>query len=108
MSLSPVKPIVIKGIKLAYLNTKTDSYKNDITYFKISSKDIDGKLSKLNVDGYKLPWFKTEDGKYTIKTKSKHVNIKDLERMKVYFVNISFMYYSISGNEGYYIKAIDL
>ena len=34
MSLSPVKPITIKGIKLAYLNTKTDNYKNDISYFK--------------------------------------------------------------------------
>ena len=84
MSLSPVKPIIIKGIKLAYLNTKTDNYKNDISYFKISSKDIDGKLSKLCVDGYKLPWFKTEDGKYTLKVKSKNASIPELTKMKVY------------------------
>ena len=75
---------------------------------KFSSKDIDGKLSKLNVDGYKLPWFKTEDGKYTLKVKSKSVNIKDLAKMKVNIANLSFMYYSINGNEGYYIKAVDV
>ena len=108
MNLSPVKPITIKGIELAYLNTKTDNYKNDISYFKISSTDIDGKLSKLYVDGYKLPWFKTEDGKYTLKVKSKNVNIPELTKMKVYFTNLSFLFYSINDNEGYFVKAVDI
>ena len=107
MSLSPIKPMVFYKIKVAYLSTKTDNYDNDITYFKISTKDIEGKLSKLKMDGYKLPWFKTADGKYTLKVKTKYVNVPDLEKMKVYSLNISFMYYSIDGKDGYYVKSID-
>ena len=108
MSLSPVKPTLIKGIRVSYLSTKSDNYKNDIIYFKISSKDIDGKLGKFNVDGYKLPWFKTEEGKYILKVKSKSVRIPELEKMKIYFVNIGLMYYSIAGNEGYYVKMLEV
>lgn len=107
MSLSPVnKPIIIKGIKLAYLNTKVDNYKNELSYFKISSKDIDGKLSKLNIEGYKLPWFTSEEGKYILKVKHKYVSIPDLEKMKKYVTDISFKYYKMDNNEGYYIVLI--
>ena len=106
MSLSPIKPITIKSIKVAYLTTKVDNYKNETSYFKLSSKDIDGKLGKLKIDGYKLPWFTTEEGKYLLKVKSKNVNISDLEKMKTYIVDISFKYYKIDNTEGYYISLI--
>ena len=56
MSVSPNnRPIVIKGVKLTYLTTKTDAYKNENVYFKLSKKDIETKFSKLNIEGYKLP-----------------------------------------------------
>ena len=71
MSLSPTKPIVIKGVKLTYLTTKPDFYKNDNCYFTFRSKDLENKFSKLLVEGYKLPWFQGSDGKYLLKAKRK-------------------------------------
>ena len=71
MSHSPVKPIAIKGVKVAYVTTKTDLYKNENSYFEISKKDIDIKFNKVSVDGYKLPWFAGDNGKYILKVKFK-------------------------------------
>ena len=51
MSQSPVKPITMKSVKLTYMATKTDIYKNENSYFKFSKKDID-KFNKIVVDGY--------------------------------------------------------
>ena len=64
-------PIVIKGVKVTYMTTKTDLYKNEYSYCKISEKDIDTKFNKVSVDGYKLPWFAGDNGKYILKVKFK-------------------------------------
>ena len=106
MSISPDRPILIKGVKAQYMNTKTDIYKSEISYFKINGKDIEGKLSKLNLEGFKLPWFKTDDGKYIIKVKSKNVKVTSLEKLDMYVVNISLKYYEMDDKEGYYINSL--
>jgi len=108
MSLSPSKPIVIKGVKLTYLSTKADIYKNDNCYFKIRSKDIESKFAKLNVEGYKMPWFEGKDGKFLLKAKLKNVNLPDFIPQNIYVTNISFKYYKMDDNEGYYIDHINL
>ena len=53
MTLSPVKPVVIKGVKVEYITTNTDIYKNENNYFLVGRKDVEGKLNKLVVEGYK-------------------------------------------------------
>ena len=108
MSVSPNnRPILIKGVKLTYLTTKTDSYNNENVYFKVSKKDIETKLNKLNVEGYKLPWFEGNDGKFLMKAKYKNVKLPDFIKQNIYITNISFKYYNIDGNEGYYISSIN-
>ena len=106
MSPSPVKPIVIKNVKVTYITTKTDLYKNENSYFKISKKDIDAKFNKVSVDGFKLPWFAGDDGKYILKVKFKNVKLPDMIKENMYVTNISFKYYNIDNNEGYYVNTI--
>ena len=60
------------------MTTKTDIYKNENSYFLIGRKDVEGKLNKLVVEGYKLPWFESGDGKYILKVKFKNVKITDM------------------------------
>ena len=106
MSHSPVKPIVIKNVKVTYITTKTDLYKNENSYFKISKKDIDAKFNKVSVDGFKLLWFAGDDGKYILKVKFKNVKLPDMIQENMYVTNISFKYYNIDNNEGYYVNTI--
>jgi hypothetical protein len=108
MSLSPVKPVTVKGVKLTYLTTKTDMYKNENCYFKVSKKDIETKFNKLHVEGYKLPWFEGNDGKYLLKAKFKNVKLNDFIKQNIYITNISFKYYKVDDNEGYYISEINI
>ena len=108
MSLSPVKPILIKGVKVEYMVTKTDIYKNENSYFLIGRKDVEGKLSQLVVEEYKLPWFESGDGRYILKVKFKNVKIKDMMKQNKYVANISFKYYNIDDNEGYYVNDINI
>ena len=107
MSISPVKPIIIKNVKLTYLSTKTDSYNNENVYFKVSTKDIQTKLNKLVVEGYKLPWFKGSDDKFLMKAKLKNVKLPDFIKQNIYITNISFKYYNMDGFEGYYVSTIN-
>ena len=107
MSQSPVKPITMKSVKLTYVATKTDIYKNENSYFKLSKKDIE-KLNKIVVDGYKLPWFEGDNGNYILKAKHKNVKIPELVRDTVYIANLSFKHYSIDDIEGYYISLINI
>jgi hypothetical protein len=100
MSHSPVKPIVIKGVKVTYMTTKTDLYKNENSYFKISKKDIDTKFNKVAVDGYKLPRFAGDNGKYILKVKFKNVKLPDMIKENMYIANISFKHHNIDDNEG--------
>ena len=90
------------------MTTKTDLYKNENSYFKIGRKDVEGKLNRLIVDGYKLPWFESGDGKYILKVKFKNVKIKDMMKQNKYVANISFKHYNIDENEGYYVSDINI
>jgi hypothetical protein len=81
-------------------------YKNENSYFKISKKDIDAKFNKVSVDGFKLPWFAGDDGKYILKVKFKNVKLPDMIKENMYVTNISFKYYNIDNNEGYYVNTI--
>ena len=53
MSQSPVRPITLKSVRLTYMATKTDIYKNDNSYFKVSKKDI-AKFDKIIVNYHGL------------------------------------------------------
>ena len=109
MSLSPAsRPVVIKGVKVEYMTTKTDIYKNENSYFKIGRKDVEGKLNRLVIDGYKLPWFESGDGKYILKVKFKNVKITDMMKQNKYAANISFKHYNTDDNEGYYVNEINI
>ena len=97
--------IVVKNVKLKFISNKTDNYDNEITWFKIDKNSI-GKFSVLKKDGYKLPYFESNDGKILLKVKSKNVKIDELKNDIVIICDIGFKYYKIGDYEGYYVSKL--
>ncbi len=98
---------VIKNLKIEYITQKVDNYNNETTYFKILDKHIDNQFAIVNKDGYKLPYFKSNDDKnYLLKVKSKYVKIEDLNKDMTYIVDLELKYYKMGDAEGYYISKL--
>ncbi len=98
---------VIKNLKIEYITQKVDNYNNETTYFKIIDKHIDNKFAVVNKDGYKLPYFKSNDERnYLLKVKSKYVKIEDLNKDMTYIVDLDLKYYKMNGVEGYYVSKL--
>jgi len=98
---------VIQSIEVSYLYSKFDSYNNEIIYFLSHSEEVERKLDKFNVNGYKLPWFKTKTGSYIFKIKRKYFMYKEPNKTKKYLVNFHMKFYSIEHNNGYFIYLIN-
>ncbi len=98
--------VVIKNIRVEYLTTKTDTYNNELSYFKIKDKNIDQKFKPLMKDNFKLPWFKTDKGHNILKVKQKYMKIKDPPKDKELVVEMNFKYYSINDIQGYYVSLL--
>ncbi len=96
----------IKNIKLEFIVSKIDKYENEITYFKIVDKNMDNKFSSINKDKFNLPYFKTNDGKYLLKVKTKYVKIDDLNKDMTYICDLTFKYYKMGDVEGYYVSKL--
>ena len=95
--------IVVKNCKLEFVTTKADNYNNDISYFKLLDKNIEQKYLAIMKNGFKLPWFKTKEGRTIIKIKSKYNKLKELNKEDIVTVDICFKYYNMDDTEGYYV-----
>ena len=107
--------LVVNDLLVEYLNTKTNTYDSEISYFKIIDSAFRVKLKSLfslNDDGsMKMPIWVTEKQEHILKVKSKFiVNHKDLIERDVFVLNVSFEYYNMeqANIKGYYAKIIKL
>ena len=99
--------ILIKNAKLEYLTTKTDSYDNEVSYFKIIDKTIENKMQKWNNDDFKMPFFKSKQGQDKIlKVKQKYIKIKNLTKDENLSVDIQMKFYEVSGITGFYVSKL--
>ena len=57
-------------------------------------------------DGFKLPWFKTEEGRNILKVKSKYNKFKELNKDETVVVDICFKYYKMDDVEGFYVSQL--
>lgn len=97
--------VIIKNIKLEYVATKTDNYNNNQVYFKVL-KGQENKFTTINKDGYHLPYFKTEDGKYLLKVKNKYVKLDDLNKDMTYICDLELKFYKMNEVEGFYVSKL--
>ena len=101
----------VNGLVTEYLSTKKDNYDNEISYFKVVDKNIKNKmsgiLSQVSDDGLvKMPFWKTEDGEYFSKVKSKYCPKKVIVNNDIVTMNLTFQYYCMNKDDtllqGYY------
>ena len=103
--------LVVNDLLVEYLNTKTNTYDSEISYFKIIDSAFRVKLKSLfslNDDGsMKMPIWVTEKQEHILKVKTKFiVNHKDLIEHEVFVLNVNFEYYNMeqANIKGYYAK----
>ena len=97
--------IIIKNVKVRFLTTKEDKYENEISYFKLVDKNIENKLAVINKEGYKTPYFKTDDGKILLKCKNKYVKV-EVKKDDPINCEIHFKYFKMEDFEGYYMSCL--
>ena len=95
--------VLIKGVKVEYITTKIDAYDNELCYFKFRDKNIDTKLAVLIKEGFKYPWFRSDKGQTILKIKKKYMKLKETNKEEIVIVDLSFKYYKMNNNEGYYV-----
>ena len=98
--------VLIKTLKVEYITTKIDAYENELCYFKFRDKNIDSKLAVLIKEGFKYPWFKSDKGQTIFKTKKKYMKLKETSKEEIVIVDMSFTFYKMNDNEGYYVCGI--
>ena len=103
--------LVVNDLLVEYLNTKTNTYDSELSYFKIIDSAFRVKLKSLfslNDDGsMKMPIWVTEKQEHILKVKTKFiVNHKDLIERDVFVLNVNFEYYNMeqANIKGYYAK----
>ena len=82
------------------------TFSTKICYFKFRDKTIDTKLAVLIKEGFKYPWFKTDKGQTILKIKKKYMKLKETNKEEIVIVDMSFKYYKMNDNEGYYISGL--
>ena len=97
--------VIIKNIKLEYINTKTDNYNNNQVYLKVL-KGHENKFTAINKDGYHVPYFKTNDNTMFLKVKSKYVKIDDLNKDMTYICDLELKHYKMDESEGWYVSSL--
>ena len=104
--MSDEDKVIIKNLKLEYITTKKNEYDNEICYFKIKTKNVEQQFALINKEGYKLPYFKTNDLKFLLKVKSKYVKLNDLNKDMTYICDAECKYYKMNDVEGYYVSKL--
>jgi hypothetical protein len=96
--------VVLKGVKVEYVTTKTDAYENELCYFKILDKKFESKFTVK--EDFKYPWFKSDKGQIILKVKTKYMKLKETTKDEIVIVEIAFKYYNMDVSEGYYVNSL--
>ena len=93
--------------KVKYVSTK-EQYCCDVSYFVVDHDKTKEQFKAIEekYKGLKMPFFTSDDtGDYILKVKSKFITDSgDLELKSKYKCNLSFEYYTMNDNTGFYIK----
>ncbi len=98
--------IIIKNVKVEYMATKTDTYDNELCYFKLIDKNTDQKFESVIKENFKNPWFLSDNGTKILKVKNIYIKLKELHKDDVTLVNISFKFYKMGDVEGVYVNSL--
>ena len=106
--------IEINNIKLEFIITKTDNYENDISYLKVIDKAFKNKLQPIvsqMCDEIRLPIWKSDDGFYMVKVKSKWMPGRAFEQNEILTADLNFHYFNMAREDGdliqgYYVKLL--
>ena len=93
--------IVLKNLKLKYLNTKTDKYDNEYAYYAILNDNIKCIATKLG-DSKRLPYFLGSDN-FVLKIKTKYLT-EEQKSSGTSIVNMKE--YEYNEYSGYYVNEI--
>ena len=104
--------IEINNIKLYFIITATDNYKNDISYLKVIDKQFKTKLQPIlsqMCDETRLPIWKSDDGFYMVKVTNKWMPERDFENNEFLTADLNFHYFNMAKDDGellqgYYLK----
>ena len=102
----------VNGLLTEYLSTKKDNYDNEVSYYKIIDKNYKNKMSAIlsqQTDECKMPFWKTEDGEYILKVKTKYTPKTKIDINEIVTVNLMFKHYCMETSDdkllqGYYVK----
>ena len=91
---------------------KEEKYDNTNSYFRIVDKTFNDRVKTIVKDGNKQAWF-FNDGKplkQILKVKQKYIKLlnEELQKDEKYSFEITFKYYNVEGNEGYYVSKLVL
>lgn len=107
--------IEINNIKLEFIITKTDNYENDISYLKVIDKAFKNKLQPIvsqMCDEIRLPIWKSDDGFYMVKVKSKWMPAgREFEQNEILTADLNFHYFNMAREDGdliqgYWVKLL--
>ena len=93
--------IIIKNVKVEYMATKTDTYDNELCYFKLIDKNTDQKFESVIKENFKNPWFLGDTGTKILKVKKKKIHKDD-----VTLLNIPLKSYKMGDVEGVYVNSL--
>jgi hypothetical protein len=104
--------IEIPDIRCEHIVTKEDSYENKISYFKVVDSGFKHKLKPIlehQVEDCKLPLWKTDDGLYMLKCKTKFMPKREFDQNELIIATLIFKQYCFTTDDdkllqGYYLQ----
>ena len=93
--------IVLKNLNLKYLNTKTDKYENEYSYYAILNDNIKNIATKLS-DGKRLPYFLGSDN-FVLKIKTRYLTEEQKSSGKF---TVNMKEYEYNEYTGYYVNSV--
>ena len=107
-----LEEFVLKNVKMSFMSVKEDRYDNTNSYFRIVHKTFNDRVKPIVKDGYKQAWFFNNGKplKQILKVKQKDIKSlsDELNKDEKYSFEITFKYYNVDGNEGYYVSKLVL
>lgn len=106
------KLIEINDIRCEHIVTKDDNYENKVSYLKIVDSGFKQKLKPIldqQSEDCRLPLFKTDEGLYLLKVKTKFMPKREFEQFELFTCSLMFKQYCFETQEnnllmGYYCQ----
>ena len=95
--------VVLKNLNLKYINTKTDKYDNEYSYYAILNDNVKNIATKLS-DTKRLPYFQGSDN-FVLKVKTRYLT-EEQKSSGTAIVNMKE--YEYNEYSGYYVNKFEI